>query len=753
MRTRSITDEIRERAIAYVDRRGGAGMRRGGRGRGSSSKLKDRYAYALSNFASGNLYATPASGGERGTTGGFGVTSLIVVANQNLASASRMLVCNRTATANGWHKELTGANATIRFGLANGAAMIQSPAYTIAPSDVGRILCVTGLYDAAGGLSRLFVGPNEVGTGTAIASYVLSSGSHGIGGIPGRTDFNAPGSHVLESVSFQGVPSAAQIAAYALDARAKGRLGATIGGATITHRWPDPKLLKGLTDGPATIPDVVTGAAADLLTKTGTPSVVAIDLSRDGRASRGVLGFTSQGSRLQTANGAGIRGSTSGFHVRAVIVPGLLSGDGYIAACSTSSGTNGWSWLKNGANLKMYLGNASTAVVPVTSVIPAAWLHTPHVVEFVFDGANAWQVLDGVATAPVAVAGGAFGLAAASLPMTVGAMVGGSWPLPDAVYAFAGSNTVPTTAESAAAFETWRATGKLPRTGHASEHWYDLTADLTGLDAVPAQVLDRAGTDHLSRIGTDLRIAQRVERVWGHEASPIIHGVTDLSVDNFYSSPDGFLGDAAPWWISALVIFLKVSGVTSTTRFVAARRGTTGRGYSMHTTGANTLLTWSAVDAGGNPSTAPSYTLTAADIGRVHLVTGAFDIANKARLFIKRGEQGTGGTALGAYAPATAESFFLGKRADGLPADNMAILGFAAGYGNVTLAQYQAQYDAVSSSERMEVVPGTTPANLYRINPAGGVLPATIMDLIGSAHLARSGSPSLHAQYARAMAA
>jgi len=272
MAPRTLLDELAARAAAFIDRRGGAGMRRGGRGRGSVLGRKvDRTIYGIQP-AAGSYYGTAAGGGESGDASGFG--GLLLAQANRLSTGAVRFLAGRASTGDvGYGFYINTANGLF-FGARNGAntALVQTGAYTLQPSDVGKILCIAGRHE--GNAVRLTVNRDITPASAAITGFTAHTGPHFLGALGAVA--TALDVVIIDHVTYRGVLSEAQIRTVMAQARALGRFPDSIDGVALAHRWPERAALKSLV-APAVLDDVVTKAPADAMTKTGAPIVVAID--------------------------------------------------------------------------------------------------------------------------------------------------------------------------------------------------------------------------------------------------------------------------------------------------------------------------------------------------------------------------------------------------------------------------------------------------------------------------------------------
>jgi hypothetical protein len=583
-------EELTRRAIAYVDRRGGALIRRGGRGGGGMGRATPKPPLvAITNFIPGNRFATPAGGGgEPGVTTGFCSVELIRV---NTLQAASQIFGGRSGGADGGYFHTIDTTNGLRFYAKSDAGFPASPIRTLLASDVGKIFLVIGMHTGAAAQVKQFVDRAEVGTGTAAVGYVPEATPSIIGALVTASQ-PATGLSWLAAMAFRGTPTLAQLEQlYDLtrtlrDLPGKADAEAILVDSAVTHRWSLKDTLAGTTvvDGqpaPASLPDTVTFAAVDAMARQGSPIVRRIDPGVDGRQTFGAMGFSGT-SYLESEPGKGIRGRAGTFVVRALVIFRSLSGIAYVAACASSSVNNGWSIQRNASTLKARVGGLESS-----RTLTATDLNVPHTVDIFFDGATSTLVFDGIA-APLSAAG-------AYIPptesMTLGGrFTGGSFAAVTEDIFFLAGGDGGSIADLQAASTKYLQTGVFVASmGLANEHSYDLTADVIDNggpeNGIPAPVQDRIGTDHLTRVG-GLRVIP---------GTP--NGLTGFG-------PTGQLATANPGGIAGVgtgffLAFDATLGVINQVKGIVARGDTTTKGYYCRVVGAGLQLI--VCDSGGTP--------------------------------------------------------------------------------------------------------------------------------------------------------
>jgi hypothetical protein len=707
--------------------------------RGLAAAINDELEplYALTNFSASSYYATQAGGGESGDAAGFGLVLLWRVSSQSVASRFRILYDRWTSVpVGGWTITTTGTNTGFQASFVDGSGTSRGTAsFALPASMVGQVLLV--VVQHTGTSVRLIPLRGLPTADVAITGFTAAATPAALGVRVYDKSIPADGVDILAAGAWRGTPTLAQIERLYDDTRAQGGLPLAMEGATITHRWPDRAALKQLV-APAALEDTVTRAPVDAMARQGTPSVVTIDPSRDGRRLLGAQGF-SAANYLQADAGKGIVGTPTALTVQAHLYAGSTVTGYFVATLSQPSGLVGYQFQLSNGNLAIALVNG--AGTTVTASATGMGVNRPGVATATFDGITIRLYFDDavVATQPCA------GFIPGPNGMRVGDRLGPtSFPFSGAVYALQGGDYVATPAEIAACAAETARTGRLARMPGA-QHYYDFTEDFLPTESVTATVQDRIGTDHLTRVGTGLTLAQRTERVWSWERSPILYGAGGLSDADFYESATGFEGSTQSWWFALAFILAQQAGLASGIRSLAGRTGAR-QGWEIRTSGTNSALTYVAQNATTGSAAfiaGPTSPIVAADVGKVLLYIAQYDSTTmRLRAFFKRAEVSAPGQSTSGYTPAPPDSVFrVGRHssATGQGAGGIVILGGAYGAGSIlSLPEVHALHDAVMATERMEAVPGKTDA-LIRFAADGS-----------ASGLTRVGSPSAHGVYSRA---
>lgn len=306
-----------------------------------------------------------------------------------------------------------------------------------------------------------------------------------------------------------------------------------IGAITTTHRWSLRDYLAGLdlpvTSGqvaPTSLPDTVTAAAIDRMDRQGSPTIVSIDPGVDGRKTYGITG-NSPTAYLESAAGKGIRGAATGLTVLILMrLDAAPSSTGHLVSdFLTTPSAMGYVIYGSSGQIYVYL-NASN-FTPICAAA-AADVGRMMLVGLTWNGTT-WQGYRDGATAGTPITAGW------SNPNSTASMQIGRSPHDTVSAAFAsifavgGCDVALSAVEMAQVYADFQRTGTLVMpSGKANTHVYDVTQDVVNnggpAAGVPATVLDRVGTDNLTRVGTGLQVAQRAERLWSYEATPILYG-------------------------------------------------------------------------------------------------------------------------------------------------------------------------------------------------------------------------------------
>lgn len=719
--------------------------------------------YALSDFSAANYYDSQPGGGEVGDAAtGFGVVYLLQATG--IPATTTQIVYNNTPASAPFAGHTLQGSST---GLLRGTAYRDttnntiSPSRTIVSSDLGKFLTFGYAFDPGASRLRAYADRQEIGTATTMATYVPGTLSSRLGVY---RDLTLPTTsfRVLGWVAYRGVLSSPNLLALFDSIRAAGDVPTSITGVTVTRRISLRDTLAvpnvAVSDGdaaPATLPDSVTLASVDAMTKAGSPLVRVIDPALNGRVSYGAIGFTSS-SYLDSAPSAGIVGSTGGFYVAYRFDVPLTSAADVLVSRENVTGLAGYSVYIGTTSASFLVANGSAYVVATCPVPPGRRVLTVLCRYSGGTGGTARIAVDGVEGAPVVLSGSFSPLPAQ--PMRIGAKSPNA-TVPAATSTFfsvSGGDLPVSDAEAAAFWAQALPSATLPRIAGKTQHEYDITQDVVangGPSAgIPATVQDRVGTDHLTRSGSNLVVSQRTERLWSYETTPIYQGADTLTnANHFVSTFDDVTAAGQSFWNAFLYW---VPGVAQVAGVVAGASSLAlpNTGWDLRFAANNTTASWFIGDGSAFNSSGNAVLLT----GRLNLLVQVWDqISLRQRLYHNRAEVGTGAARTG-YAPTgagTKINLGCSPRDTGSAGGARTLLGFAQGLGQPSPGRIQALYDSVVATDAMQGIPGMTSVLVdvtADIVANGGTLPAALTNRAGAGSFTRVGTPTLSQIYARA---
>lgn len=719
-------------------------------------RLDQAKLYALTSFSTANYYATQAGGGEVGDAAGFGGFDLVrmpAVTPGVFATVRQSYLSTSNA---GWTRFL-GSNSATSFGTGSN---YRQTSVALTASDAGRIHTLMARITPTPGVAEFSTDGVWSAAPPTVAAYVPASGVPMRVGSDGAAAQSPTVEH-LGSLDFRGNPTRAQLDAVTAlfrtlgDVPTKAAAEAAMPGTTVTHRWSLRDVLLAanvpVADGaaaPATIPDSVTAATVDAMTKTGSPVVRVIDPSVNGRVSYGALGFSAT-SYLEATTAGGLVGDAGGF----VRVFDFRIDSQSVGAAFRLPVSFGTSWdIRTTAvnnNLVFYAGTTSTPLYAT----PASDIGRKQLAVAVWNGSTSTLYLNRVAGA--ASSAGSF-TPAPTQKLIVGKRSDGFAADGLSVFGVGGWDQAGgiTLAEAQAIFDEYDRAGKIVMpSGKTNAHVYDLTQDIAPApqNGIPAQVLDRVGTDHLTRVGTDLQVAQRRERLWSYETTPIIRGATSFATGSYYDSATTGHDGGTSGKSVAVLARIDSQAANKTRNLLAIGSPGVEGAVQIRFAGFNSSATGVFYNGTGYAVT-PAAIFTAADVGKLVLLVTTWDqVAGRVRMYARRAEVSTG-TAATALAPFSGSRLRIGHigNAPGLNgtffAEGLSVFGAATWDGTWTLAEIQALHDSVMATESMQGIPGKTD-HLYRF-PSGAA--AVIPDLVGTSDLATVGTPATAEQFARA---
>lgn len=729
---RKLRDEIDARAYAFLTRRGAA--RRGGRSRGSAQK-RDPLLYGITGFSATSFFQSSVGGGEPGIASGFGIVKLVRV--NALGQSTRVLGSLRTSSS-GWQFGLRSTN-DFYLSCHDGSIFRDSPPAFLTASDVGRVHCVIGIMSTANGL-QTWLDRRQIGTSTPIGAYAAASVAQTLGADTGGT-FPSPYLDELAELAFRGIPTPAQLEAFFDAVRMLGDLPSTMQGATISHRESVRDQLRALggviTSGqtaPATLDDTITRAAADALARQGSPTVVTIDTSRDGRRTLGVLGTFSETSYLEAVGG--VPGAAGGFALQVICLfrSGQASQTRVFLSCCDDPITSGWNAFTTGTNASLYFSiqNASGSNLNIGPfAIPTSALDRHVLVQLRYTGTVFELSFDG---AVVATLTASYRPVASSILTRVGrdrrAGLGQAGSAIE-VYGLSGGNGSASAADMTAAYAETMRTGRLARLSNDQHYWWFGDDILAAGETVPAQILDRIGTDHLTRVDFQL--------VTASVAGKTMRGIRGWAqgINRYSSISTIFPGVPAGFWIAAIA----TPTDATLAAIVSNQQNTAG------VPGVSLVLEsglWRAYGWNGSANVALAY--AAYTLGAPQHAIFQFT-GTEWQIYVDRNVLGAGRTTAPYVAP-TNQALLIGDALTKAPKADQPIFGLVCGTGVLTQAERESLYDQWQATGDVGIVPGKTSLRypftaLTAGKTAGDAPPTMLADSISgsaAAQLVRSGS-------------
>jgi hypothetical protein len=724
-------------------------------------------ARGVVGYSQAHYLTTVAPGGVAGTASGFWFGAMVMF-KAHRAAGARTLASRGNVSSAGWYLMQWGGSNDVVAVIADGGGVRRSvggPAVSNAELNT-RVFHYSFFYD--GTTLHFLVDGVEVSSLPVTGYTALAAAAATTFGVS-----NAGGTYASDEgiVTFGGggghfIPTAGELATAAAASLASGRFTAipaktdklwdftqdmvesgnvlpsvfkerVSGVDHLTRVGTSMELARSVEIGPTAplaLVDTVTGAAADVLTRVGTPLAVTIDPSTDGRKTYGALGFTAT-ARLESAIGAGLRGATTGFHIRLHITFWSLAGQEYPASCASSSATTGWAFYRNVAALTVLCGNGTAGAS--TRTLTSADIGVPHLVELVYTGLQVELRFDG---APSAAASCTFAEASATLSMVIGSLTAGGWPAPTTtIWGLSGANVIPTLADSVAAFETFKQTGKLPVAAGAGAHYYDLTADIAANGGpelgVPAQVLDRIGSDHLRRGGgQSVVISDTARGVDGFDSEHLFRTATG----------GGIAGAVTGFWAGCYILS---KAFVNYPRIPMGRSTLGGVGWYFMVSnlgGANAAVT---ISNGTTMSTIGSFVLTHGQ--RYHL-SFVLEADGTVTFYVDGVSRGSG--TIPNYAASTLATYFGTCNGATYVFTDGVIFGGGGGHAVPTPTEIAASAAATHAAGAFVGVPSKTDCEWdlrQDIEAAGGGVPPFAVERIsGADHMTRTGAPLQVAQRA-----
>lgn len=678
-----------------------------------------------------------------GDVAGFAIAGVARL-DAGVSSANRDLVSRRDNGSPGWEVRTGGTHSAIYLALGCTGGTV-APSVTVPASDLGMwVPFVANYTGGTNGTCQIFwKTPYQQASAVTVGTFVpYTSGPFMIGR---RNVDILPADAVISEVRFAHIAGGLtfdEVRALFASFDSTGKVGAMPSRAS--QAWGYDLTLDIQAAGGDTVPATATErvAGVDNLSRTG-------GLQLDGA---GVRGFDA--THLISA-GLGLRGAVAGHWFELLVTKRATTTDEVLASDFTGNTTGGW-YADIAANSKLQIGMSSASAAVGLSSLPAVSDGLHHIAG-VYDGTKTIAYLDGVqvATSPT------FTYVVATTPLIIGAQTAaGAFPATNqTVHGISGGNAIPTPAEIATAAAAALAQGKVVGIPGKTDKRWSMVED-TGGTALPRTYAERvAGVDIAVPAGQPLQVGRRTERAYGSETSPILNGLLSAS-DSDYLSVSGaqstFFGSLAGYWSAALIQIL--SQANSRTRSIFGRIWVGGRGFELRIVGACAQAYLYHCNAAGSGIGSPLASFTASDVGKLLMLHGVYDgPAQKARLFLRRVEQGSGSAAVGYSLPTAADQTQILKSPTFAAqyCQDVVVYGVAAGVGVPTLAQIQAHHDAVMAAERMVEIPNMTDLLVdctTEIALNSGVSPAAYRDLKGGPSFTRNGAPAVTPQYGRSWA-
>lgn len=235
--------------------------------------------YGIGSFSNVNAYQTADGAGEQGNGAvGFTFALLASIDSQAVVSQDRVVasVDDATGTKSGWHVLTKYKNSSIQIGLrtSNGTT-VYSPAFSVGPALVGKILHIAGVVDTVALTLSLLVDGVPIVAPQPISGYVVpdTAAPYVLGRlmVAGGGVLGADGISWYGSASGHGVMTAAEIATHRAACIAASDI-APLSGANVTATHThSPKASATGAAAPSTIADQ-TGSSP--MSRVGAPTFV-----------------------------------------------------------------------------------------------------------------------------------------------------------------------------------------------------------------------------------------------------------------------------------------------------------------------------------------------------------------------------------------------------------------------------------------------------------------------------------------------
>jgi hypothetical protein len=218
-------------------------------------------------------------------------------------------------------------------------------------------------------------------------------------------------------------------------------------------------------------------------------------------------------------------------------------------------------------------------------------------------------------------------------------------------------------------------------------------------------------------------------------------GVQGFTTANYYqsvSATGGIPGVDTGFWLGLL---MRVDALTpGVARYIASRLVSNGWQFNLSTTH---LLSVTFTNGAGASINTPSSTVQAADVGKVMYLAGVHEgPANLIKLY--RNKSLIGSAAITGYTPGSSPMLVGRRSAGSTPFPSGTIFGMCGGHFVPTLAEIEAQADAIKLANDIVEIPGKT-SGLWSVKQdrVGGSAPALLDDKIAADDLKITGAPVL----------
>lgn len=517
-----------------------------------------------------------------------------------------------------------------------------------------------------------------------------------------------------------------------------------IGVVTLTHRWSLRDALAGLSvvDGqtaPASLPDTVTGAAADAMTRTGSPIVRAIDTSIDGRRTYGAMGWSTSAylylAALATSAVTGfhfvirVRFDLGGSASTRMIIDASSGTTGFQVLCNGATVASGYAWLRtwDGSGVQVdtptSVGMLATGGGADGGVIYLSGYFDPATNRIEFFTNKTRQTTGAVCT----------GHSAGNAPLYVGGRPSGLTPYTQTIMDVSYGRTPLTAGEIATMIDASEAAGYLVDVPGKTLYRWPITQAVIAAGGpsagIPAQVQDRVGTDHLTRVG-GLVVDDGALR--GFSARDFVA-----------STPAGGLkGAASGHWVEILV---NKRAFATDQMVYASGSGSSANGVQINIYNGALYVAWGS--GSGSVTATPQYALTDGSHHICVLHNGTSGV-----VYVDGVQRETTTPFTPVAAPATSPNVIGVQRSDtgAFPATVETIYGVAGGDSVPSAGEVAAASVYALANKKVGGIAGKTDKRYSIVDDvieAGGKVPALIKERVSNVdHMVVVGAPLQVAQ-------